>query len=214
MWLARAQWPLLNRLDALFSHSLFTVPELLYLKKELISVQAKLLYGAYCLIRIQGRKAHEPDHEFSPISCRFLSPEEPTQSRSQPSSKAVSQSQSILSFFSRAPAPAPFAESAPSLSQPALSLSLTGPSPSPAVPTSTSSSTGLPSSQPSLSSNSRRSAPSPVLAPALPLPRYPKRDNRVQIGPSYPTGRHIGWPAALGLCTSTTLFAGALYTGP
>jgi hypothetical protein len=32
--------------------------------------------------------------------------------------------------------------------------------------------------------------------------------------PSYPTGRHIGWPAALGLCTSTTLFAGASYTGP
>jgi hypothetical protein len=57
MWLARARWPLLNGLDALFSHSPFTVPELLYLKKELTSVQAKLLYGAYCLIRIQGRKS-------------------------------------------------------------------------------------------------------------------------------------------------------------
>jgi hypothetical protein len=37
-------------------------------------------------IRIQGRKAHEPDPEFSPIFCRFLSPEEPSPSRSQPSS--------------------------------------------------------------------------------------------------------------------------------
>jgi hypothetical protein len=35
---------------------------------------------------------------------------------------------------------------------------------------------------PSLSSNWRRRASSPVLAPALPLPRYPKRDNRVQMG--------------------------------
>jgi hypothetical protein len=38
MWLARAQWPLLNRLDELFLHRLFTVPELLYLRKKLISV--------------------------------------------------------------------------------------------------------------------------------------------------------------------------------
>jgi hypothetical protein len=52
LWLARAQWPLLNCLDELFLHRLFTVPELLYLRKELISVQAKLLYGAYCLIRL------------------------------------------------------------------------------------------------------------------------------------------------------------------
>jgi hypothetical protein len=49
----------------------FTVPELLYLKNELTSVQVKLLYGAYCLIRIQGRKAHEPDPEFSPIFAAF-----------------------------------------------------------------------------------------------------------------------------------------------
>jgi hypothetical protein len=170
-------------LDELFSHRPFTVPELLYLRKELISVQAKLFYGVYCLIRLQARKAHEPDPEFSPISCRFLSPEESTQSRSQPSSQAVSQSQSILSFFSRVYSPpAPSTGSSHSLSQPLLSLSLTGPSLSPAVLTSTSSSSGLPPSQPSLSSYWRRRASSPVLAPALLLPRYPKRDNRVQMG--------------------------------
>jgi hypothetical protein len=129
LWLARAQCPLLNRLDGLFDHRSFKVPELLYLRKELISVQAKLSYGVYCLIRLRARKAHEPDPEFSPISCRYLSPDDLTQSRSQPPSQPVSQSQSILSFFSRAYSPlAPFTGSAPSLSQPALSLSLTGPS--------------------------------------------------------------------------------------
>jgi hypothetical protein len=38
LWLARAQWPLLNRLDGLFDHRSFKVPELLYFRKELISV--------------------------------------------------------------------------------------------------------------------------------------------------------------------------------
>jgi hypothetical protein len=142
LWLARAQWLLLNRLDELFLHRPFKVPELLYLRKKLITVQAKLSYGASCLIRLRARKAHEPDPEFFPISCRYLSPEKPTQSWSQPSSQPVSQSQSILSFFSRAYSPlAPSTGSASSLSQPALSLSLTGPFLSPAVPTSTNSST-------------------------------------------------------------------------
>jgi hypothetical protein len=88
----------------------------------------------------------------------------------------------LAMWLARAQWPPPSAGSAPSLSQPALSLSLTGPSLSPAVPTSTNSSTGLPPSQPSLSSNWRRRASSPVLALALPLPRYPKQDNRVQMG--------------------------------
>jgi hypothetical protein len=44
MWLARAQWPLLNRLDALFSHSLFTVPELLYLKILYLKIVIKQVY--------------------------------------------------------------------------------------------------------------------------------------------------------------------------
>jgi hypothetical protein len=73
MWVARPQKSSLEWLDGA-SPLLLSVSELRYLRKELLSILCKLLYGARCLWRLRCQEVFQPASGFTFMSCYRNSP--------------------------------------------------------------------------------------------------------------------------------------------
>jgi hypothetical protein len=73
LWVARPQKSSLERLEGA-SPLLLSVSELRYLRKDLLSILCKLLYGARCLWRLRCQEVFQPASGFTFMSCYRHSP--------------------------------------------------------------------------------------------------------------------------------------------
>ena len=198
LWLARPQTTSLLHLHLLADSPAFTVKELRYTRKELVSVSAKLVLGVRAIWKLRCTLANESSSGFTSISCSRLSPHETQSSISEYLASTATSSPDLYPSASPPSRDSDFSSPGPPAwaSVPSPPASETPPtqiqyrnSPSPAERSIHLNSQTediiqedqLPATGPSASSPARYPETTPPEG-LPPIPRYPVRRNRTTPG--------------------------------